>query len=309
MRQFLFPDKSPFMRLGLTVILSLTCFLVVYLISSPVASFFFGAEVNTPENLSKVANPENLGILRFYQIVLSIGLFLIPSFILAFLFSRSTFDYLLLNRSARIDRFVVIVFTMLAAVPFINFLAYWNEHIRLPEFLSGMEAYFVKSEQAAKEHTYAFLRAQSAFDFIFNIFMVAMLPAITEELMFRGILQRIFSGMARNAHWGILISAFLFSAVHLQFYGLFPRWALGVMFGYMLLWSGSLWLPIIAHFMNNAIAVTGFYFSGAPNSGKDLTEVGSTPEMLPVACISLLLITMGLHFLYKRRVEIYDFKV
>ncbi|HEX2934123.1 MAG TPA: type II CAAX endopeptidase family protein [Bacteroidales bacterium] len=306
MRQILFPDKSSFMQLGLTVILSLTCFLLVYLLASPVATFFFGANANTPENLADVTNPANLGILRYYQIILSIGLFLIPPFILAFLFSRKTLEYLYLNHSARIDRFVVIGLTMLAAVPFINFMAYWNEHIRLPEFLSGLETYFVKSEQAAKEQTLAFLKFQSTSDLVFNIFMVALLPALAEELMFRGILQRIFTGMTKNAHWGILISSFLFSVIHFQFYGLFPRWILGVMFGYTLLWSGSLWVPIMAHFMNNAIAVMGYYLTSAQNSGKDLTEVGSTPEMLPVAMISLLLILSGMHFLYKRKIERYS---
>jgi uncharacterized protein len=305
MRQILFPDKSPFMRLGFTVILSLTCFLGIYLLASPVATFIFGANANTPENLANFTNPSNLAILRFYQIVLSIGLFLIPPFILAFLFSRNTFEYLYLNHSTQINRFVVIAFTMLAAVPFVNFMAYWNEHIRLPEFLSGLEAYFVESEHAAKRQTLAFLREQSAIDLMFNLFMVALLPALAEELMFRGILQRIFTGMVRNAHWGILISSFLFSAIHLQFYGLFPRWILGVMFGYMLLWSGSLWLPIVAHFTNNAIAVIGYYFAGVENSGNDITEVGSTPEMIPVAMISLLLILSGMHFLYKRRIESY----
>lgn len=306
MRQILFPDKSPYMRLGFTVVLSLTCFLTTYLLASPVATFFFGANANTSENLANVADPANLGILRYYQIVLSIGFFLLPSVILAWLFSGKVSEYLYLNRVSKVDRFVLVFFMMIMAIPFINFLAYLNEHIRLPGFLSGLETYFVNSEKTAEEQTFAFLNVHNSLGLLFNVFMVALLPAIAEELMFRGILQRIFSNMTKNPHVGILISSFLFSAIHLQFYGLFPRWLLGALFGYMLLWSGSLWLSIFAHFVNNAVAVIGYYFSNA-GGGKDVTEIGSAPEMLHVAIISLIMLGSCLFLLFRRKENAYRF--
>jgi hypothetical protein len=306
MRQFLFPDKSPFMRLGFTVVLSLTCFLLVYLIASPVATFFFGAAVNSSENLSKVSDPANLGILRFYQIVLSVGFFLLPPLILAWLFSGRIWGYLYLNRFSKVDRYALVLFMMLVAIPLINFLAYLNEHIQLPGALSGIEAYFVKNEKAAEAQTYAFLNVHTLAGLLFNVFMVALLPAIAEEFMFRGILQRLFTGITKNAHWGILISSFLFSAIHLQFYGFFPRWLLGALFGYLLLWSGSLWLPIFAHFINNAVAVVGYYFSASNGNPKDVTEIGAGPQMLPTAVISLLMLVSALYMLYRRKENFYS---
>ena len=96
------------------------------------------------------------------------------------------------------------------------------------------------AEEEATKLREAFLNINSAFQFVIVFFMVAILPAIGEELLFRGVAQRLFSEWTKNVHWGIFISAFLFSALHMQFYGFVPRLLLGMMFSYMLEWSGSL---------------------------------------------------------------------
>ncbi len=77
---------------------------------------------------------------------------------------------------------------------------------------------------------------------------------------------------------GIWVSAILFSALHMQFYGFFPRMLLGAFFGYLLLWSGSLWLPIIAHFVNNCVAVIFYYlkFNGIKVVDIEIIGTGET---------------------------------
>lgn len=92
-------------------------------------------------------------------------------------------------------------------------------------------------------------------DFFFNILVIALLPAIAEELLFRGAVQRSFNRMFNNPHVAIWLAAFIFSAIHVQFFGFFPRMLLGAAFGYIYLWTGSIWYAMFAHFLNNAAAV------------------------------------------------------
>lgn len=113
-----------------------------------------------------------------------------------------------------------------------------------------------ETETKAMDLTEAFLSIDSWGEFIFNIVMIAMLPSIGEELLFRGLLQRLFNDWFKNIHFAIILAGFLFGAMHLQFFGILPRMVLGVLFGYLFYWSGSLWIPIFAHFLNNGVAVT-----------------------------------------------------
>jgi membrane protease YdiL (CAAX protease family) len=103
--------------------------------------------------------------------------------------------------------------------------------------------------------TEAFLSTTSAGGLTVNLIMIAVLPALAEELLFRGVLAKLFRDWTRSNHLAVMISAFVFAAIHLQFYGFLPRFLLGVALGYLFFWSGSLWLPIAAHFTNNFLSV------------------------------------------------------
>jgi membrane protease YdiL (CAAX protease family) len=117
--------------------------------------------------------------------------------------------------------------------------------------------------------------------------MIAVLPAVGEELLFRGVIQKLFSKITRSHHWGIWISAILFSALHLQFYGFIPRLLLGAMFGYLLVWSGSLWLPILAHFINNAAAVTALFMIDHGYLNPSIEEFGAGVDDWHIGLFSL----------------------
>jgi hypothetical protein len=134
--------------------------------------------------------------------------------------------------------------------------------------------------------------------------MIAFLPAIGEELLFRGVIQRIFTSWTRNQHWGIWISAILFSALHMQFYGFIPRVFLGVLFGYLLVWSGSIWLPIIAHFINNAVAVVAMYLIDKGLLSQEIEEIGTTSDSYYMAAVSLLLIVVFMLMIKRQNSEV-----
>jgi hypothetical protein len=243
-------------------------------------------------DISDLNNPETISVLKYFQVVQSIGLFIVPPFILGWLFHGSFSEYLSLNKTVNFASVLLVLLLSFAASPFINFIGEMNANMHLPEWLSGVETWMKNAEENAAEITEAFLKVENLGGLFFNVFMVAVLPAVGEELLFRGVIQRIFINWTKSIHWGIWISAILFSALHMQFYGFIPRMFLGVLFGYLLVWSGSMWLPIIAHFLNNAIAVVGMYLIDKKLLTPDIEEFGSTSDSYYMAVISVVLIAV-----------------
>jgi membrane protease YdiL (CAAX protease family) len=138
---------------------------------------------------------------------------------------------------------------------------------------------------------------------LLNLFVVAILPAIGEELIFRGAFQKLFSQLFKNKHIGIWLAAALFSAIHLQFYGFIPRMLLGAIFGYLLYWSGSLWVPIWAHFVNNAMGVTLSYLSQKGIVSEDIENIGTLEDGAVYIIASLLIVSSLLVWGYKNKRE------
>lgn len=296
-----FRDMKPFAQLMFSVFVILASFLVLLVLSLLVAIPFFGTQaVLNLSNLNDFTNPETLLVLKYFQVVQAIGLFIIPPLILGWLFNGSFTNYLYLNKPISASSFLLVVVAMVFAAPFINYIGEINSRMSLPGWLSGVEDWMKNAEENAAAITEAFLNVKTIFGLAFNLFMIAFLPAIGEELLFRGVIQKIFTRMTKNHHWGIWISAILFSTLHMQFYGFIPRVLLGAMFGYMLVWSGSIWLPIIAHFINNGLAVVAFFLvnKGLVNPGVE--DIGSTPNSSYVAFISLFLVITFLWMLKKQ---------
>uniref|UniRef100_UPI0032173525 CPBP family intramembrane glutamic endopeptidase n=1 Tax=uncultured Draconibacterium sp. TaxID=1573823 RepID=UPI0032173525 len=286
-----FRDMKPFSQFLFSAFVILACFLAFMVLSLIIALPVFGLEsvMNIP-SISDFENPENIAILKYFQTVQAIGLFIVPPIILGYFFHGKVKEYLYLNKSANSSSFFLILLLMFFAGPFINFIGELNNNMSFPEWMSGIEQWMKESEENAAIITKAFLDVKTIPGLAFNVFMIAFLPAIGEELLFRGVIQRIFTNMTKSYHWGIWISAILFSALHMQFYGFVPRVLLGAIFGYMLIWSGSMWLPIVGHFLNNAFAVVGMYLINNGLISPDFEEIGSTSDSYYMAAFSLVLI-------------------
>lgn len=295
-----FRNMKPFSQLIFSAFVIFVCFLIFMFISMVVAIPVFGIDslLNMP-SLNELSNPESIRLLKFYQVVQSLGLFIIPPIILAWLFHGSIEDYLHLNRKATANSVLFVIVLIFFTLPLINFLGEWNNRMQFPDWLSGMEEWMKNAEEQAEVLTEAFLKVDTTAGLMFNLFMIAVLPAIGEELLFRGVIQRIFTNWTRNHHWGIWISAILFSALHIQFYGFVPRMLLGVMFGYLLVWSGTIWLPILAHFCNNAFAVTAMYLIDNNVLDPGVEEIGSTSDSYYAVVLSVLMVTLFLWLIKK----------
>jgi hypothetical protein len=142
---------------------------------------------------------------------------------------------------------------MLFSIPLINVLVDFNKSIHLPHFLKNTESWMQDKELEAKKLTELIAYYNNPMEFILGLLVIAVIPAIGEELLFRGIIQNELKQILRNPHLAIWISGFIFSFMHFQFYGFIPRMLLGVMFGYLYFWSGSLLIPILVHFINNGL--------------------------------------------------------
>jgi hypothetical protein len=298
-----FRDMRPFQQLMFSIFVVLVCFLAFMVLSLIIAIPVFGIDsiLNIPA-LDQLNDAESLKLLKYFQVVQAIGVFIIPPIILGFLFYGNSVQYLYLNKPFGFTSFFLVVVIMFFASPFINFIGELNSNMNLPEWMSGIENWMKNSEEKAAELTEAFLKVDTVYGLFFNIFMIAVLPAIGEELLFRGVIQRIFTRMTKSNHWGIWISAILFSALHIQFYGFLPRMLLGVLFGYLLVWSGSMWLPIAAHFLNNGIAVIAMFMIDKGMLNPEVENFGSATDTYYFAIISMVFIGIFL-WLLKRQNE------
>ncbi|UCG27616.1 MAG: CPBP family intramembrane metalloprotease [Bacteroidales bacterium] len=283
----LIQNATPFTKLLFSVVIIIGSFLAFLFLAGLLAIPVFG--LGTEELISVLENlnqAEDVRIMKYFQIWLSVGSFLVPSFIIAYFISSSSIKYLKLNKLAKTTSFFFVVLVMLVALPVINLLARWNAELDLPGFLDGMESKMREMEEAAKHLTDTFLAASSGWQFMANVFVVAIIPAFGEEFLFRGIIQRLFSEWTKNVHVGVVIAAIIFSTFHLQFFGFLPRLLMGVFFGYLLVWSGSMWLPVLAHFINNGLAVIVYFFYGKEFVERDLDTLGTGSEgfMIMLAC-------------------------
>lgn len=285
-----FRDMSPSRQLLFTGFVVVAVFLVVQLLAALMAIPLFGFEqvfqMVTGLNFD---DPASMRLLKYLQVWQSAGLFIIPSLVVAWLFHESWTSYLHLRRSPSTVAIIMVLLLTFAMNPLVNFTGEINSRMHFPEWMSGLESWMRNAEDTAEKLTKAFLKVENISGLLFNLFMIAVLPALGEELLFRGVIQKLFSRMTRNHHWGIWLSAALFSALHMQFYGFLPRMLLGGIFGYLLVWSGTLWLPVAAHFFNNAAAVILLYLIDKESITPAIEEFGTGPGQWYYAAISLVI--------------------
>ena len=241
-------------------------------------------------------NRDGLVGMKWLQLLQSVATFLLPALAGAYLWSNTPMQWLHLDSKPSWQEALAAVVVMLLAIPGINLLSAWNQQMVLPEWMSGIEQWMRMQEDAAAQLTEQFLRVDTVGGLLVNIGLMALLPAVGEELTFRGVVQGMFT---RNKHVAIWATAAIFSFVHMQFYGFLPRMLLGAMFGYMLWWTGSLWVPMLMHFVNNCAAVVVAFWAYnylEEGSAEMLDTIGTEDTiLLGVFSICIVLIMMVMY--------------
>lgn len=157
----------------------------------------------------------------------------------------------------------------------------------LPAWLSGLELWMENLEESAQATTNLLLDGTSIWDYLGNILFIGVFASVAEEVFFRGVLQQLLTKLFKNKHAGVWMAAFIFSLMHMQFYGFLPRIILGAMLGYLFAYSKNLWIPILVHFLNNAMVVTFNFFFRESSAYQYLEELPITLGFLISGLLSL----------------------
>lgn len=262
--------------------LSLACTSLLTLLFGIVVEPIFGISFLELSRQSIEQKPA----LQTLQLLNSLGLFVFP----ALLFIRMNPDLLQLNLKPTVLNCILCILIYFSVVPMMEGLQWYNEGLSLPENWSGLENWMRQTEASALEITRLLVEMEGPGDFIFNLFLIAIIPAFGEELIFRGIVQKRINQQFNSLHLGVWISAICFSAMHLQFFGFLPRLILGVVFGYLFAYGKNIYLPILAHFLNNSVALVGVYLAGGKWPEETVEEPNSIVFAFSAICTVLLLI-------------------
>jgi len=172
----------------------------------------------------------------------------------------------------------------------------WNIGLKMPTWLEGFERWALAQEATLKHLTELLTTFHSPNQLLIGILVMGIIPGIGEELLFRGVLQGLLHAMTKNIHIAICLSAFIFSAVHIQFYGFIPRFLLGLLFGYIYWWTKDLSLAMLAHFFNNAFTLIALFFYQHAFIAYDI----KIANILPVPIIFCSLMSVILAIFLKR---------
>ncbi len=281
-------ENSPFIQLLLLGLTAVGGLIICTFLSFLLIFWMNGKETFHSLTAISGGDPAFANELKILLTGQQIGLFLFPALFLAYYERKSIFNFYQ-NKPPAGFLLLLVVAMVVTAIPFLGWLNEWNQQIIFPEFLKGIEDWMRRMEEEGARSTQIILKMNGAGDVLINLFVIALVPAVCEELMFRGAIQRTLSRSLKNVHLAIFFSAVAFSAMHLQFFGFFPRLFLGLAFSYLYLWSGSLWYPMVAHFINNAYAVlVAFYLQMNHRSLDETEEMGWYVSLISILIATLL---------------------
>ena len=296
MQQNILSNAGPFSRLIFSVFVILVSFFIFLIIGVLFALPFWGIDIINFQPLSDTTDLANIAKMKYLQSIFAIGIFVAPPFVISWLITKNWSRYFMMQKVRNWDLLLLGCIMMITALPVINFLGEINASMQFPDFLKGFEQQLKIAEQNAQLITETFLNVNSFGGLLVNLFIMAVIPAIGEEFLFRGVLQRIFVEWTKNVHWGIIITSIIFSGFHFQFYGFLPRMLLGVLLGYLMVYGKSIWFPVFAHFANNAFAVIMSFIYRDSMKLENVEQFGSYEGTYIFAIIGAVL--FSLLFLY-----------
>lgn len=267
--------KSAFYKLlifGMLMVLSTIVFLFLgSLILLPI----YGIETLTSPNLHVSSDVD---FLKYMQAISQVGMFVIPAIVFAWLVEKKVFSFFQLDKKPSVYMLVLLIFLLLSLVPVINYLTAFNNELIFPPALKGLEEWLRTAEMNNNKVIEAFTNTHSISGLLFNILLIGLLTSIAEELVFRGVLFSIFKQWTKNVHLTVFMTALLFTLIHMQFLKFLPMLLMGVLLGYLVVWSGSLWLSIVFHFLNNSFAVLMMYLSHTGVPIEVYNKIGTRPQ-------------------------------
>ncbi len=286
--------QSAFERLGTFFLIWMGCFLLFNLLSAGLILLTLGKEAYTSMSSATLIAEENLALVKILQMVLSIGMFGVPPVIFIFLSKPRDWAFLKLKQAPSAGLSILTIGIIILAAPLIAWALELNQKMELP---SSLENYFRDLQLSQEKLLEALLAMRGVGDFAVNFLMIAVIPAVVEELLFRGVLQQLLEKSLQNIHVAVLLTGSFFSLIHFEFYGFFPRFIMGILLGYMFYWSRNLWLVILGHFIFNGLQLLLLYLYQLGRISYDINQMTAFPPL--VTMISTLLL-IGVVYLFDR---------
>lgn len=233
--------------------------------------------------------------MRIVAILQDIFMMILPALLTSLMITRLPAEFLTLTARVSPKLVFLAAAVLIVSAPAMNRIIEWNSTLPLPD---GIDAWLKAMEDTASATVSVLQGGHTVMDLVMSVLIIGIAAGFSEELFFRATFQRLLVTGRVNPHMAIWIVAVVFSALHLQFFGFVPRMLLGAFFGYLLLWSGSVWLPIIIHILNNTIYVVADYFTDGDADTSPIQTLG-TGDTWPVALTSLVLTVLLIHIFIK----------
>ncbi len=245
-------------------------------------------------------NNNQINSLKLIQIASQLAMFVMPPLVLWAIMRKDEPNYLGLTNVPNAHQIFIILSLFIVSIPFLQYIIMLNESMSLGDSLSGIEVWMREQQDKNDFIVEKFLQNASPLSLIANLLVMAVMPAIGEELFFRGLLTSWFKKVTSNIHINIIITSIIFSAIHFQFYGFIPRFLLGMALGYTYYWTKSIWAPILLHFVNNAVTVLVYFYINSNELTIDPQEFG-TVDSTPVVILSAVSIGALMYLLSKNK--------
>ena len=238
-----------------------------------IAGLCFGTAISVV--FTKFLKCNTLDLLRLSQISSQIFTFTLPPILYAIFVKKNPLKSLGFNKVS-IKWLLIGLVLIFAITPLNSVFAEWNANIKLPESMREIELLMQEMQAAATSIIEQFVNVDSISGLILNLFMIAGLAALGEELLFRSVIQNSLINICKNAHIGIILASMIFSFIHFEFYGFVPRFVLGLILGYMYYYSRSIWVPMAMHFVNNGTIVFIYFLNHKGITNIDVDTFGKT---------------------------------
>lgn len=217
--------------------------------------FCYGITALAVGFMSKLLTDNIPATLRISAMLQDVFAFIVPAIATAMIVTRRPAELLCIPTRLSLKNIALIIAMLFVSIPLQENIIYWNYHITLPDCLEGFGRAARELEDASFRTMSLLLNNTSIGALALNLLIIGLAAGFSEELLFRGCFQRLLTTGGVNRHVAIWIVAIVFSAMHFQFYGFVPRVLLGAYFGYLLIWTGSIWAPVLAHTLNNMMFV------------------------------------------------------
>lgn len=245
-----------------------------------------GSLLNMEQDMLK---PENANAALIIQAISAVFAFFLPAVAFAFICFKNSWGFLGFKEKINPKLLLIVVLILVCSLPMTAFLGELNKMIPIS---NSARLKFDNMEKKYNDMVLAMVQLKTWGQYFVSLLIIAVLPGITEEVLFRGGLQNMLTRWLKSPWAAILITSVLFSAVHLSWYGFLARFALGVVLGLIFHHTKNIWLNILAHFLNNGIAVTIMFVMVRQGKPIDMAAQESYPWVVGIVAVALVIVLL-----------------